>query len=349
VMVTGDHAATGLAIARLVGIARDGDGVLDGRALEGRSDAALADDVARAAVFARVLPSQKLRIVEALQRRGEVVCMTGDGVNDAPALVRADVGVALGATGTEVAKEASDVVLADDHFATLVAAVAEGRLVHQNIRKILLLLLSTGLAEIVILLGALVAGLPLPFLAAQILWNNVVTEGTITVNLAMEPAEGDEMSRAPRARDAPLLDRLGVLRVVLMSATIVALTIGYFAALLRGGASLAEARTCAFTLLAVCEWFNLLSCRSETRSALRGGVGRNRWLLAGLVASNLLQIAVVWFRPLGRFFSTVPLAPRRVLEIAALGATVLLVEEVRKLLARRRGGTRASDRTPAAA
>jgi Ca2+-transporting ATPase len=291
---------------------------------------------ARASVFARVRPSHKLAIVEALQAGGAVVAMTGDGVNDAPALVRADVGVALGASGTEVAKEASDVVLADDRLATLVDAVAEGRLVFSNLRKILVLQLSTGLAEIVILLGALLAGLPLPFLAPMILWNNLVTEGTITVNLAMEPREGDELAGPPRPRTAPLVGRADLPRVLLMTSAIVAATLGYFLLGLWRGLPLAEARTGAFTLLAVCEWFNVLNCRHERRSALAPGLGANRWLVVGLALSVLLQAAVVWVSPLAAFFGTAPLGPRAVLELLALGSAVLWLEEARKAIARRR-------------
>jgi magnesium-transporting ATPase (P-type) len=181
------------------------------------------------AVFARVHPEQKLRIVEALQASGEVVAMTGDGVNDAPALARSEVGVAMGRSGTDVAKEAADVVLTGDDFSTIVAAVAEGRLVHRNLRKALLLLLSTALAEVLVLLGALLAGLPFPFVAVQILWNNVVTEGTITVNLAMEPPEGDEMARPPTPPAAPLLGRALAGRILWLGAVITMISLGYFA------------------------------------------------------------------------------------------------------------------------
>ena len=337
VMLTGDHALTGLAVARLVGIAGEGSAAVDGRELEAALPGRLRELAGRAAVFARVRPAHKLRIVEALQAEGAVVAMTGDGVNDAPALVRADVGVALGASGTEVAKEASDVVLADDRLATLVDAVAEGRLVFANLRKILTLQLSTGSAEIVILLGSLFAGLPIPFLAPMILWNNLVTEGTITVNLAMEPRDGSELAHPPRAPGAPLVGGADLGRILSMTAAIVAVTVGYYVLLLDRGLPLAEARTGAFTLLAVCEWFNVLNCRHELRSALRPDLGKNRWLLGGLVVSNLLQLLVVYAAPLGRFFGTVPLGPREVVEVALLGSVVLWVDEARKAIARRRG------------
>src|SRR5690606_26251777 len=177
VMVTGDHKATGQAIAQALGIAREGDAAVDGRELERMTDAELADRIEQISVFARVHPAQKLRIVDAYQRRREVVAMTGDGVNDAPALVRANVGVAMGITGTEVAKDAATIVIADDNFATIVAAVEEGRVVYRNIKKAVLLLFSTSAAEVIVLLLAMVLGYPPPFAAVQILWNNLVTEG----------------------------------------------------------------------------------------------------------------------------------------------------------------------------
>ncbi len=336
VMVTGDHRDTALAVARQLGIAADGDLALDGRQLARLPEAGLRAALSRTSVFARVEPDQKLRIVEALQAGGQVVAMTGDGVNDGPALVRADVGVAMGQSGTEVAKEASDVVITDDDFATIVAAVDEGRLVYRNLRKALLLLLSTGLAEILVLAGSLLGGLPLPFAAVQILWNNVVTEGTITVNLAMEPREGDEMRHPPVPRDEPILSGPLLRRMLLMSGVITAVTLGFFAARLAGGAPFERVRTETFTLLAVCEWFNLANCRSETRSALSNGLGRNRWLLAGVAVSLALQALVIWWRPLGRLFHTVPLSAEEVGLVVAAGSLVLWAEEIRKALARRR-------------
>ena len=334
VMVTGDHRLTGVAIARSLDIFRDGDLILDGPEVARLSEEDLRRDVSRVAVFARVHPEQKLRIVEALQARGEVVAMTGDGVNDAPALARAEVGVAMGRSGTEVAKQAADVVLTQDDFASIVAAVAEGRLVYRNLRKALLLLLSTGLAEVLVLLGALVAGMPFPFVAVQILWNNVVTEGTITVNLAMEPAEGDEMSHPPNAPGAPLLGRALLARIGWLGLVITVITLGYFAWEVSRGRPLPEARTAAFTLLAFCEWANVLNVRSETRSILSTPVWKNRWLLGGLAASVALQAAVLYWPPLMRLFRTVQLPAREIALLALLGCGVVVAEEARKAMVR---------------
>jgi Ca2+-transporting ATPase len=323
-----------------LGISRSGDLALDGGELSRLSDPELDRQIDRVSLFARVEPAQKLRIIEAYQRAGHVVAMTGDGVNDAPALARADVGVAMGISGTEVAKESAKIVVADDNFATIVAAVAEGRLVYRNIKKILLLFLSTAAAEVVVLLAAVLAGFPAPFAAVQILWNNLVTEGLITVNLAMEPAEGDEMRSAPAPRDDPLISRESWTRIGLMTGAIAASTLGWFVYRISSGVAFPIAQTETFTVLAVCEWFNVLNCRSAHRSAFRNGLLRNRALLAGLVLANLLQAAVVFAAPLNRLFHTTPIDLGQVVAIGLVASPVLWVEELRKLLARRRLGIR---------
>ena len=336
VMVTGDHKVTGHAIAKALGIARDGDMAVDGRELEQMSDVELADRIEDISVFARVHPAQKLRIVEAYQKRHEVVTMTGDGVNDAPALVKADVGVAMGVTGTEVAKEAAKIVIGDDDFSTIVAAVEEGRLVYRNIKKVVLYLFSTSMAEVLILLTALILGYPLPLAAVQILWINLVTEGTVTVNLIMEPPEGDEMKLRPISPKEPLLTRTLLSRMAIMTPAIAASTLGWFIYRSSVGLPFAQAQTETFTVLAVCMWFNVLNCRSEHRSALNWSILKNPWLIGGLITSNLLQVAVVFYRPLGEMFHTVPISLEEVVAIGAVASLVLWVEEARKFLVRRR-------------
>ncbi len=238
VMVTGDHKATGLAVARTLGIARDGDRAVDGRELEQMNDDELARQIEEISVFARVHPAQKLRIVEALQKKREVVAMTGDGVNDAPALVRADVGVAMGITGTEVAKEAAKIIVTDDNFATIVAAVEEGRVVYRNLKKVILYLFSTSMAAVLVLMTALILGYPPPLAAVQILWINLVTEGTVTVTLIMEPAEGDEMKRPPIPPGEPLLTRMLLSRMAFMTPAIAVSTLGWFTVRLAMGRAL---------------------------------------------------------------------------------------------------------------
>ncbi|MEO8701652.1 MAG: HAD-IC family P-type ATPase [Kofleriaceae bacterium] len=337
VMITGDHAMTALVIARELDIAREGDRVLEGVDLDRTSDEALTSQLDEVAVFARVRPDQKLRIVELYQRRGEVIAMTGDGVNDAPALVASDVGVAMGATGTDVAKEASDIVITDDDFATIVAAVEEGRVVYRNIKKAILLLFSTSIAEVAVLVLAMALGYPAPFAAVQILWNNLVTEGLITVNLAFEPPEGDEMARPPIPSAERLLTRDLLGRVVVMVGAITVSTLGWFIYRTETGIPASQVQAETFTLLAICEWFNVLNCRSATHTALSWNVLANRWLVGGLVIANALQVAVVFWAPLGELVHTVPFGLEVVVALAVVGSLVLWVEELRKLVARRAG------------
>ena len=337
VMVTGDHKATGLAVARLLGIARDGDLAVDGAELERMSEGKLRGELERISVFARVHPAQKLRIVEAWQAKGGVVAVTGDGVNDAPALARADAGVAMGITGTEVAKSAAGIVITDDNFPTMVGAVAGGRLVYRNLKKVILYLFTTSVDEVVLLLLALMCGLPLPLLAVQILWINLVTEGVLTVNLVMEESHGREMDRPPVGRDEPLVTREMLKRMIGMVGASVVSVFGYYVWRLGSGVSLELVRSETFTVLAVSQWFNVLNCRSATDSAFDGTMVRNRWLLAGLVMGNLLQAAVIYGAPMNRLFHTVPIDFRHFVLIGLVASPVLWVEEVRKWLVRRRG------------
>ena len=323
IMVTGDHKLTGLAIARALGIARDGDRAVDGTELERMNEAELLDVLDDIAVFARVHPAQKLRIVEALQARGDVVAMTGDGVNDAPALARADVGVAMGVTGTEVAKSAAKIVITDDNFATIVGAVEQGRVVYANLKKVILFLFVTSMDEVLVLLLALILGYRLPLAAVQILWINIVTESTLTVNLVMSPPDGDEMRRPPVPRNDRLLDSGMLRRVALLVPAAVAATFGWFVWRQASGIPFEVVRTETFTVLAVCQWFNVLNCESVTRSALQLGILRNRWLLGGLSLSIFLQGAVLYWPPLNALFHTVPIPPADLLPIVAVASLVL--------------------------
>lgn len=335
VMITGDHKATGLAIATTLGICRDGDLAIDGQELDQLSDQHFLEIIDKIRVFARVHPLQKLRIVEAYRRKGEVVAMTGDGANDAPALVHANVGVAMGLNGSEVAKEAAAIVITDDNFATILIAVAEGRLVYQNIKKLILFLLVTSLDEVFILFLALVLGYPPPLMAIQILWINLVTEGALTLNLIMEPPEGNEMLLPPIPVDQPIIDRALLFRIPLMVLASVTSTLGWF--IYRSSLNLPPAlvQTETFTVLVVCQWFNVLNCRSNLDSIFSRKIFKNRWLLVGLFFANALHASVIYYPPLNHLFHTVAIAPSQLFLIGLVGSLVVWVEELRKIIARK--------------
>lgn len=335
IMITGDQKITGLAIAKAIGMASENDVAIDSRELESLSHEELENKLSHVTVFARVHPSQKLRIVEALQKQGHVVAMTGDGVNDAPVLSQADVGVAMGITGTEVAKEASKIVITDDNFTTIVSAIGEGRLVYQNIKKVLMLLFSTGIAEVVILFLALLFGFRPPFAAVQILWNNLISEGVIAGNLIMDPRDGSELRRPPIDSDEPLITKLMMIRMFVIVPTMVSATFGWFVFRSRQGIALEVIRSETFVVIFFCEWFNVLNCRSETRSALSWDVLRNKWLVGGLLAGLFLQGAVIFWRPLGDVFRTVPIELSSILYIVLVASLMLWTEEARKFFARR--------------
>ncbi len=339
VMVTGDHRATAVAIAKELDIYREGDIVIDGSELDKPdvwSDERLREALPRVSVLSRVHPGQKQRIVRLLQENQKVVAMTGDGVNDAPALAKADIGVAMGITGTEVAKEASKIVITDDRFSTIVDAIAEGRLVYRNIKKLILFLFVTSIDEVVVLFLALVTGFGPPLLAIHVLWINLVTEGVLTINLIMDPPEGEEMKANPVPLSEPLLDRALLGRIPLMVLTSVASVFGWFLFRTYQGMSPDLVRSETFTALAVSQWWNVLNCRSTTHTVLSRESFSNRWLILGLVAANLLQLAVIYLPFMNTFFHTVPIPLESFVMIGVVTSLVLWTEEARKWIARRR-------------
>jgi Ca2+-transporting ATPase len=334
-MITGDHKATAVAIAQQLGIADDPEQALSGSEMELLSDEQLSNKLDQISVFARVHPEQKLRIIRSLQARGHVVAMTGDGVNDSPALVQADVGVAMGMTGTEVAKEASKIIITDDNFATIVAAVAEGRLVYRNIKKLLLFLFVTSIDELMVLFLALLFGFHAPLAAVQILWLNLVSESALTVSLIMEPMEEQDMRRPPIPAGDPLLDKDMLKRMPFMIAASVISTFGWFLARSYSGVPVDVVQTETFTVLVVCQWFNLLNCRSSSRPALSWSLLSNPWLVGGLIIANLLHGLVIYWKPLGEFFHTAPISAGNFFAIGLVASLVLWVEDARKFYVRR--------------
>ncbi|MCI0385049.1 HAD-IC family P-type ATPase [Streptomyces sp. CNQ085] len=331
-MITGDHAATATAVAGRIGLLterREGE-VLTGADLAVLSAQEYPDAVERARVFARVSPEQKLRLVEALQARGQVVAMTGDGVNDAPALRQANIGVAMGRGGTEVAKDAADMVLTDDDFATIESAVEEGRGVFDNLVKFIVWVLPTSLGQGMLVLVAILFGATLPVLPTQILWINMTTAVALGLMLAFEPKEEGIMLRRPRDPGRPLLTTGLALRVLLVSALIVGGAWWLFTWERAEGAGLAEARTAAVNLVVAVELFYLFSCRSLTRSMWSAGLFGNRWIIWGVLAQTAGQLAITYLPAMNRLFHTAPIDGRawlRILGIALLASLVVAVDK----------------------
>ncbi len=331
VMITGDHAVTALAIAREVGIAGNEDEVITGAELDEMDDETLAERVRRVGVFARVTPAHKLRILQALKAHGHVVAMTGDGVNDAPALKGADIGVAMGKAGTEVAKEASDMVLTDDDFATIVHAVEEGRIIFSNLRRVVFFLITTNLGEILTLAAALVIGLPLPLTAIMILWINLVTDGACTIPLGLEPGHWDVLKQPPRSPTAGVLDVPLIRRMVLLAPIMAAGTLGLFAYELTIGSE-QHAQTMAFTTLAAFQWFQAFNARSSKVSSFSIGLFTNRWLWLGVGTAIALQVLVV-YTPAGQLlFGTEALTGIDWLLVVGVASSILVFDELLKRL-----------------
>ncbi|MCC6305541.1 MAG: HAD-IC family P-type ATPase [Rhodobacteraceae bacterium] len=335
-MVTGDHAGTALAVARAVGIGRPG-AALTGEAIDAMDDVALARAALATDVFARTSPTHKLRLVAALQAGGAVVAMTGDGVNDAPALRRADVGIAMGRKGSEAARAAADLVLTDDNFATIAEAVRQGRTVYANLRKVIALTLPTNAGEAAVITGAVLAGLVLPVTALQILWVNLVTETTLGLALAFEPPEPEVMRRPPRRRDAPILSPALLWQAALASVLFAVAVFGQFLLALERGASLETARTLAVNTLVALEIFYLFSVRYALGpAATRRGVAGTPAVLVAVAAVIALQALFTYLPPLQAAFGTSPLSAAELASCALAGAGLFVLLELDKWLARAR-------------
>ncbi|MBI2818308.1 MAG: HAD-IC family P-type ATPase [Acidobacteria bacterium] len=329
-MVTGDHQVTALAIARELGLAERDEQVITGTELEEASAKQLRELVQRIRVFARVTPNQKLQIVQAARKSGHFVAVTGDGVNDAPALRAANIGIAMGKSGTDVARETAGLVISDDNFATIVAGIEEGRVAYDNIRKVIYLLVSTGLGELVLMGLAVAANLPLPLHPAQLLWLNLVTNGIQDVALAFEPSEGDVLKRRPRPPQEPIFNRLMVERTLVAALVIGGVAFGAFRWMLETGWSEDSARNSLLLLMVLFENIHIGNCRSETKSAFKLSPLRSPILLIGTICAFLIHLAAM-FHPWGhQVLRTEPVSLPQGLALLLLALTIFPAMELHK-------------------
>lgn len=333
VMITGDHVITAKAIAQEAGIYHEGDGILTGPEIDGLSEEELAQKIKNVSVFARVTPEHKLHIIRAYRRNGDIVAMTGDGVNDAPSLVAADLGVAMGNIGTEVAKEASDIVLLDDNFGNILLAVEEGRNIYRTIKNVVLYLFSTSLGEVLTIAGALFLGYPIPILPAQIIWLNFVTDGFLTIGLAMEPKETNLIKKKFTRPRKYLIDYAMMRRMLVMATSMMIGTLFLFREYING--DLAKAWTIALTTLAVFQWFNAWNCRSEEKSVFRINPFSNMYLVVTTLIVIGLQLFAVYSPIAHQLLRTAPLTISEWVVIVVIAASIILIEEIRKFFHRK--------------
>jgi magnesium-transporting ATPase (P-type) len=335
-MITGDHVGTAVAIGEQIGLADPGETIraMDGRALKGVSDADLPRVAEKTTIFARVAPEQKLRLVTALQALGHIVAMTGDGVNDAPALRQANIGVAMGITGTEVSKEAAAMVLTDDNFATIAAAVEEGRGVYDNLVKFITWTIPTNIGQGLVILIAVLFGVTLPILPVQILWLNMTTAILLGLPLAFEAKESDIMQRRPRHPDQPILTGLLLFRSLLVGILLTTAAFGLFEWESWQGETEETARTAAVNVFAVGQSFYLLNCRSLTHSMFRLGMSSNLWVWWGITAMMLAQAALIYLPAMNWLFHTVPLGLDEWLLAIGSGLVIYLIVGIEKMIRR---------------
>jgi Ca2+-transporting ATPase len=332
-MLTGDHPATAFAIASELKLVQDPAEVVTGPQLKLATDTAGLDRLtAQARVFARVEPQQKLDIVHSLQRNGHYVAVSGDGANDAPALRAAQVGVAMGRSGTDVARETADLIITDDNFSSIVAGVEEGRIAYANVRKVIFLLISTGAAELVLFTLAMLTNLPLPLLAVQLLWLNLVTNGIQDVALAFEPGEGNELQYPPRPPRESIFNRIMIERVVLSALVIGSVAFMLFQWLLASGLPLEAARNGTLMLMVLFENIHVFNSRSESLSIFRHNPLRNPLLLFGTLAAQLIHIGAMYTPWISDVLQIQPINPQHWLLLLGLALSVLVVMELHKIL-----------------
>ena len=340
VMITGDHKVTARAIGKDAGIWSEGDEIVTGKELEKMDEKDLLAKVKKASIFTRVTPQHKLAIINAYKKNGNIIAMTGDGVNDALSLAAADLGVAMGKAGTEVAKVASDIILLDDNFKSIVAAIEEGRSIYQTIRKVLLYLFSTGIGELFTILFALLLAFPLPLLPTQILWLNLVTDGFLVLALAMEPKE--KISRRKTRHNRFLIDPIMVFRMLLMGLTMTIGTLYLFGQVYE--TDIVKGWTISLTMLAVFQWLNAWNCRSETASVFNMRHNVNKYLIGATVLVFVMQLFAIYHPVMQNILNTVPLTLSEWALIVLLSFSIIAVEELRKVAFRVFGYLRSSHR-----
>jgi Ca2+-transporting ATPase len=331
-MVTGDHPGTALTIAHELGIEARADQVVTGAHLTDLADkpVELTNLVLKGRVFARIDPNQKLRIVQVLAASGELVAVTGDGVNDAPALHAAHIGVAMGVAGTDVARGAADLVLVDDNFASIVSGIEEGRVTYANVRKIVLFLITTSIAEIAMFLGAVAAGLPMPLTAVQLLWLNLVNNGAQDVMLGFGRGEGDELKQAPRRPSTPLLDRSAVLLMIPPALTMTSFALLMVFMMQERGESLADIQNGVLLMVVLFQNIFVLCLRSERRSFFRESLLSNPWVLLGVGIALALQVTAMFWGPLSGLLGTSPVSQETLVLCLSAAAATLVITEVTK-------------------
>ncbi|MEM0231186.1 MAG: calcium-translocating P-type ATPase, SERCA-type [Candidatus Woesearchaeota archaeon] len=324
VMITGDQKHTAEAIAKQLGI--ESEGVVTGEELD--STDSIESIVDRVSVYARVSPEHKIKIVEALKKKNVVVAMTGDGINDAPALKKADIGIAMGVTGTDVAKEASDMILTDDNFTSIVNAVEEGRIIYSNIKKFVRFLLSSNMGEVMIIFFAVLFGLPLPLVAVQILWINLATDGFPAIALGVEPPERDIMKKSPRKIDEEIINRKDMIIMLLISFVMSIETLLVFRSYLP---DLPMARTAAFTMVVMLEMFNVLNCKNLETPLFKGGAFSNKYLIYAILSSVGIHL-IILYTPLSKIFDVVPLSFTELAKIILISSSILLIGDLIKIV-----------------
>ena len=332
IMITGDHKMTAKSIALEAGIYKKGDTILTGKDLDDLEDKEILKNINNVSIFARVNPEHKLRIVNLFKSQGKIIAMTGDGVNDAPSLMAADLGISMGKIGTEVSKEASDIILLDDNFKTIVSAIEEGRVIYKTIKKVILYLLSTSLGEVLVIVGALLLNYPLPILAVQIIWLNFVTDGFLDVALAMDSKEKNILKQKFSKPNKYLIDKIMIQRMIMFS-----LIIGFGTLLLFKQyylIDMTKALTISLTTLAVFQWFNAWNCRSEKESIFNPGIFSNKYLIGATLIIVSLQFLAIYNPFFQAILKTAPLNFSEWLMIILVSSSIVIFEELRKIISK---------------